>query len=121
MKKYFLTAALLALSGPLYSQEEAEGAASPNEIINAAPRSDWVKIAPESDYAVSLGELALDQETQISQGQPKGAYENDPYGRALLHWVGRWPLRAIGFGPSIATPWSVLAANIRRYRQRADV
>jgi len=55
MKKYFLAAALPALSGPLYSQEEAEGAASPNEIINAAPRSDWPQISADTGSGAAAG------------------------------------------------------------------
>ena len=44
-------AALLALTAPAVSQEQPKGAPSPNEIVDAAPASDWIKL-PAQDLLV---------------------------------------------------------------------
>ncbi len=56
MTKRFLTTvaalpSLLALSVPVYAQDEPEGAPSPNEIVNSAPQSEWAAI-PADDLLV---------------------------------------------------------------------
>lgn len=57
MKKHLAaTAALaaLALNLPLAAQEEPQGAPSPNEIVAAAPATDWVAIPAEDMLVMTL-------------------------------------------------------------------
>lgn len=55
-KRLVATAALaaLALTLPLAAQEEPQGAPSPNEIVAAAPASDWVAIPAEDLLVMNL-------------------------------------------------------------------
>ncbi len=55
MNKAVLAAsAALALALPAYAQEEPKGAPTPPEIVAAAPKSDWVAIAPEDLLVMTL-------------------------------------------------------------------
>ncbi|RZV35806.1 MAG: peptidylprolyl isomerase [Sphingomonadaceae bacterium] len=55
MKKLLITtAAALALALPAIAQDEPAEAPSPNEIVDAAPASEWVTIAPEDLLVMTL-------------------------------------------------------------------
>ena len=56
MKKHLAATALaaLALTLPLAAQDEPQGAPSPNEIVAAAPASDWVAIPAEDLLVMTL-------------------------------------------------------------------
>lgn len=55
MKKMFLAAsAVFALTLPLAAQVQPQGAPSPNEIVEAAPASDWVAIPAEDLLIMTL-------------------------------------------------------------------
>ncbi|MXP29816.1 peptidylprolyl isomerase [Porphyrobacter algicida] len=51
-------APLVALASPALSQEPPKSAPSPNEIVDAAPASDWVKIAPRDLLVMTLAPAA---------------------------------------------------------------
>ncbi|MEO1967160.1 MAG: peptidylprolyl isomerase [Sphingomonadaceae bacterium] len=53
-----LLAPLVALASPTLSQEPPKGAPSPNEIVDAAPASEWVKIAPQDLLVMTLAPAA---------------------------------------------------------------
>ena len=49
-----LAAATLALTSPVFAQEEPHGAPSPNQIVDAAPGEDWRQIAAEDLLVMTL-------------------------------------------------------------------
>ncbi|MEM6907467.1 MAG: peptidylprolyl isomerase [Pseudomonadota bacterium] len=53
-KPLLLTLAALVCALPLAAQEEAKPAPGPADIVNAAPQSDWVVIAPEDMLVMTL-------------------------------------------------------------------
>ena len=68
MKKHLaVTAALAALAFtlPLAAQEETQGAPSPNEIVAAAPASDWVAIPAEDLLVMTLAPDAEGNPRQV--------------------------------------------------------
>ena len=55
MKKSMLAlVATFAIAAPAFAQEGVDAAPSPNEIVEAAPQSDWVGIAPEDLLVMTL-------------------------------------------------------------------
>ncbi len=55
MKRTMIAAAaLLALTPPIHAQEEPDGSPSPNQIVDAAPDSEWVSIAAEDLLVMTL-------------------------------------------------------------------
>ena len=54
MKRVFLPLAAFALAAPAIAQEKSASAPSPNEIVAAAPKADWVTIAPEDLLVMTL-------------------------------------------------------------------
>jgi len=59
MKKYLTLAAVFALSVPMImpvaaQDAEPQGAPSPGQIVDAAPASDWLRIAPEDLLVMTL-------------------------------------------------------------------
>ncbi len=66
MRKTILaTSAAIALSFPLSAQDEPEGAPSPNEIVDAAPQSDWVSIPAEDLLVMTLAPDANGNEREV--------------------------------------------------------
>ena len=53
-----LLAPLVALASPAIAQEPPKGAPSPNEIVDAAPASDWVTIPPRDLLVMTLAPAA---------------------------------------------------------------
>ena len=51
---FLVAAATIALALPAAAQEEPKGAPAPSEIVAAAPKSDWVAIAPEDLLVMTL-------------------------------------------------------------------
>ena len=58
-------AAALALALPASAQEEPQGAPSPNEIVESAPRADWVEISPEDLLVMTLAPDAEGNEREV--------------------------------------------------------
>ncbi|MEL6877720.1 MAG: peptidylprolyl isomerase [Pseudomonadota bacterium] len=53
-KALIATVAALALTLPASAQDEPQGAPSPNQIVDAAPQSEWVSIAAEDLLVMTL-------------------------------------------------------------------
>lgn len=54
-----LLAPLFAIASPAFAQEPPKGAPSPNEMVDAAPARDWVKIPPEDLLVMTLAPTAV--------------------------------------------------------------
>ena len=68
-KRFLITVAaltpLLALSVPVYAQDEPEGAPSPNEIVDTAPQSEWAAIPADDLLVMTLAPDAAGNERVV--------------------------------------------------------
>lgn len=65
MKHILLPLAALALTAPALAQDEPPAAPSPNQIVDAAPQSDWAAISPNDLLVMTLAPTADGTERQV--------------------------------------------------------
>jgi cyclophilin family peptidyl-prolyl cis-trans isomerase len=105
--RLFSLAAVLALAAPALAQEEPKGEPSPNEIVAAAPQSDWVAIPQEDLLVMTLAPDAAGNPRRVviqlmpapfSQGWVSnirtlaraGWYDNISVNRVQDNYVVQW-------------------------------